>query len=353
MGPPRLDQPFVTGTVTTAAGTLPQVSSKLTRQDHWGTIRARLGISRMHYTVDAGLYALGNPDADAPVFASANYKMSFDALRSELPGRNAWILVLDTRGINVWCAAGKGTFGTAELIERIEASGLAKVVSHRTLILPQLAGPGVAAHEVKRRTGFTVRYGPIRARDLVRYLNAGMRAAPSMRRKTFTLKERCVLIPLELYAALKTGVLVMALFVIASGIVGPGGWRENMLTDGAFAVLALASAIFAGAVLTPVLLPYLPGRAFSLKGFIVSLPVVVVLFLLRHPDVTSAAGMLESAAWALMVPAIAAYLAMNFTGASTYTSLSGVKKEMRWALPIEIGAGVSGLVLWLSARFVA
>jgi acetyl-CoA decarbonylase/synthase complex subunit gamma len=44
---------------------------------------------------------------------------------------------------------------------------------------------------------------------------------------------------------------------------------------------------------------------------------------------------------------------MNFTGASTYTSLSGVKKEMKWAVPLEIVGGVVGLVLWLGSRFMA
>ena len=57
---------------------------------------------------------------------------------------------------------------------------------------------------------------------------------------------------------------------------------------------------------------------------------------------------LEIGAWSLLVPAISAYLAMNFTGASTFTSLSGVKKEMRRAVPLEIGAGLTGLILWLS-----
>ena len=64
-------------------------------------------------------------------------------------------------------------------------------------------------------------------------------------------------------------------------------------------------------------------------------------------------GGLEILAWFFLVPAIAAYLAMNFTGASTYTSLSGVRKEMRWAVPLEIAAGVIGLSLWLGSRFVA
>ncbi|MBW2172684.1 MAG: acetyl-CoA synthase subunit gamma, partial [Deltaproteobacteria bacterium] len=100
----------------TPAGKVPQVLSSLTPADHWGTIKARWGVGRMKYTVDPGLYALGSPDAQAPVFVTANYKMSFDRLREAVPGRDAWILVLDTEGINVWCAAGKGTFGTQELV---------------------------------------------------------------------------------------------------------------------------------------------------------------------------------------------------------------------------------------------
>jgi acetyl-CoA decarbonylase/synthase complex subunit gamma len=86
----------------------------------------------MDYSIEPGLYALGAPDRESPVLVSANYKMSFDELRSALPGRDLWILVLDTKGINVWCAAGKGTFGTEELVKRIASSGLSQVVAHRS-----------------------------------------------------------------------------------------------------------------------------------------------------------------------------------------------------------------------------
>ena len=113
---PSLGQPFVTGNVETPAGKVPQVSSMLTREDHWGTFKARWGVGRMRYTVEPGLYALGRPDKTSRVFVTANYKMSFDCLRGSLPNHNAWVLVLDTKGINVWCAAGKGTFGTDELV---------------------------------------------------------------------------------------------------------------------------------------------------------------------------------------------------------------------------------------------
>ena len=200
---PRPDQPFVSGSLATPAGTLPKVSSELTRHDRWGTIKARLNVGRMTYGIDPGLYALGSPDDQSPVLVTANYKMSFDYLRQAMTDRHAWILVLDTKGINVWCAAGKGTFGTQELIRRIESSGLKKVVGHRKIIVPQLGAPGVAAHQVRQFTGFRVHYGPVRAADLPAYLDAGLKATNDMRLMTFPFKDRAVLIPVELTQAVK------------------------------------------------------------------------------------------------------------------------------------------------------
>ena len=183
----------------------------------------------MKYKVDPGLYALGEPDDTAPVLVTANYKMSFDALRKDLPGRNAWILVLDTNGINVWCAAGKGTFGTSELVERIESSGLARVVSHRRVILPQLSAPGVAAHEVKKLSGFRVIYGPVRSSDLPAFIDAEFKATPEMRRKTFDTWERIVLIPVELVATLKWALIILSVFFLGGGLGGSEGYWAGAL----------------------------------------------------------------------------------------------------------------------------
>jgi len=349
---PRVDQPFVAGAVDTPAGRVPKISSKLSVTDRWGAFKVRWGIDRMDYKVDPGLYALGDPDDTSSVLVTANYKLSFDRLRDALSGRNSWILVLDTKGINVWCAAGKGTFGTEELVRSIESSGLPQVASHRELILPQLAAPGVAAHQVKKLSSFAVIYGPIRSTDLPAFLDSDLKATPEMRRKTFTTWERAVLIPVELVGALKPGLLIMAIFFLVGGLGGPGGFWANALSHGVFAVLCLVAALFTGAVLTPLLLPWLPGRAFSFKGMAMGLIVAVALLVFRSGDLTTWQGMLEISGWFLLVPAVAAYLAMNFTGSSTYTSLSGVKKEMKWAVPLEIsGAGV-GLCLWLGSRFL-
>jgi acetyl-CoA decarbonylase/synthase complex subunit gamma len=278
--------------------------------------------------------------------------MSFDRLRQALPGRNAWILVLDTKGVNVWCAAGKGTFGTEELVARIRSSGLERIINHRDLILPQLAGPGVAAHLVKKFSGFRIIYGPIRAVDLPAFLDDGLQATPEMRRKNFPLRERAVLVPIELVATFKVAAFVLPALFILGGLKGAEGFWANALNHGLFAVMAFLLAILLGGVFTPLLLPFLPGRAFALKGFFLSVPGVI--FYLYFWDMGSAArvGQLEKLAWVLLIPGISAYLAMNFTGASTYTSLSGVKKEMRWAVPVEIGAAAAGLVLWLGALFL-
>jgi len=309
-------------------------------------------VGRMHYTVDPGLYALGEPNERSPVLVTANYKMSFDRLREALSNRHAWILVLDTKGINVWCAAGKGTFGTDELVRRIEFSQLNRVVSHRELVLPQLAGPGVAAHKVKKRTGFKVLYGPIQAIDLPAFLDAGMEATPKMRRKTFTMLERVVLIPVELVSALKWSLLILPAFFLLGGLGASSGFWQGVLNDGLFAVLNLLGALLAGAVLTPILLPWLPGRAFSQKGLIMGLITTLFITLFGAFYLNIRQDYMNILAWFFLAPALSAYLAMNFTGASTYTSLSGVRKEMRWAVPLEIVGGVAGLTLWVGSRFV-
>ena len=350
LGPPRMDQSFVIGAVDTVLGKIPRVASVLKWEDRIGTVKARWGINRMDYKVDPGLYALGNPNPQSPVFVTANYKMSFDALREALGNLASWILVLDTKGINVWCAAGKGTFGTEELVRRVQATGLEKVVDHRELILPQLGAPGIAAHTVKKLSKFRVIYGPIRAEDIPAFLAAGMKATPEMRRKTFGLGERTVLIPIELVAALKPLAAILPALFILGGLTGSGSFWANASNHGLFAVLAIILAVGMGAVANPILLPYIPGRAFAMKGLVLGAAGTLLLLALASGFEGIRWG--EKISLGFILSALAAFLAMNFTGASTYTSLSGVKKEMRWAVPLEIAGGGVGMIVWLGALFL-
>ena len=91
---------------------------------------------------------------------------------------NAWILVIDTKGINVWCAAGKGTFGTDNIVKSIKKTSLEYLVKHRIIILPQLGAVNVAAHKVKEQSGFRVIYGPVKAKDIKAFVLAGYKATP-------------------------------------------------------------------------------------------------------------------------------------------------------------------------------
>jgi len=81
---------YATGEVSTPAGNVFRVLSDWSRADNWGMIKSRIGAFRMNYAVSPGLSAVGEPMEDSDVFVSANYKLSFDILRRELKGLNAW-----------------------------------------------------------------------------------------------------------------------------------------------------------------------------------------------------------------------------------------------------------------------
>lgn len=308
------------------------------RLDHF---LARWGFNREGHRVEPGLFRLGNPTPDSPVFASANYTLSFDALRSALTGTDAWILVLDTKGINVWCAAGKGTFGTEELVRKITETHLASVVNHKKIIVPQLGAPGISWPEVMRRSGFSVEYGPVRAGDLPEYLKTH-KATPAMRKVEFPLKDRLVLTPVEfVHIALPMVVTAALLWLLA----------------GPIAALAAVSAVIAGTVLFPALLPVIPTQDFSTKGLILGL-IIAIPFAISFgtnpalPGWVNAAGALTAL---LIIPAVVAYSSLNFTGCTTFTSRTGVKKEIFRYVPVmALMAGIGvlmGIILGVS-RFI-
>jgi hypothetical protein len=308
--------------------------SIITSSDRLDHIKARWGINRSGWKVIPGLYKLGNPDDRSPVFVSANYKLSFDALRSNLGGVDGYILVIDTKGINVWCAAGKGSFGTAEILNRINSTGLKDIVSHRMLIVPQLGAPGVSAHEIKKNSEFTVKYGPVKAEDLPEYLETG-KVTEGMRRVQFGLWDRIVLIPVEL-------VHVLLPTCIAAVIIG---WLAGPL-----AAAGTVAAVIGGAALFPTLLPWIPTRDFSAKGLILGIVLALLpahLAFWGNPELSMMQRISLSLMYFLAMPPVTAFLALNFTGCSTYTSRTGVKKEMFKYIPVMAVMFVLGVAILL------
>jgi hypothetical protein len=338
---------FVDAFVQTPAGLVPRIKTNLRWRDRAGTLRARLGINRAQYKIAPGLYCAGTPDDRAPVLVTANYKLTFDALRKELKSVNAWILVLDTRGINVWCAAGKELFSTAELIERVSRSHLKKVISHNQLILPQLAATGVAAHQVKKAIGLKVIYGPVHAKDIAKFLDNGLTSEPAMRKVTFSMLERVVLIPVELAHLPKPSFWVFLTAFVISGIGTQifsfsAAWVRGFTLVGAY-----VTGILAGAIITPVLLPWIPGKSFAVKGAVTGVIGAIAIIVLLWSDLQ----LLGAVALLLFTTAVGSYLAMNFTGSTPFTSPSGVEKEMRKAIPLQASALLIALIAWVGAAF--
>lgn len=339
---------FVTSFVDSPAGRIPIVENTLNRMDRLGALKVRLGIGRNRYKVSPGLYGVGSPDAESPVLVAANYKLSFDVLRASLKGMNAWVLVLDTRGINVWCAAGKKTFSTEEVVRRVEQCALHRIVDHRKLILPQLSATGVSGRQVKKRCGFDAIWGPVHAADLKPFIENGLKADPSMRQVTFSLKERMVLIPVELTALQKYLLWILPVLFMLSGIGAHIFSFSQAWQRGLMVLAATAAGVLSGTVAVPLLLPWLPGSAFSVKGTVAGVvagTAIAVIF--RHSN-----GLLDAASLVLLTIAVSSFLAMNFTGATPFTCPSGVEKEMRAAIPIQVGAVFTSLALWIASPFL-
>jgi multisubunit Na+/H+ antiporter MnhG subunit len=301
-------------------------------KDH---ILARIGVNRMGHRVTPGLYSIGHPGPESPVFVTSNYTLSFDSLRSSLKGLDGYILVLDTQGANVWTAARKGAFGTDELVNRIKATKLESIVRHKKLILPQLSAPGVNAFEVQKRSGFKVEYGPIRAKDIPEFLRIG-RVTREMRLMQFNLTDRLVLIPVELNHLSPPLIIAIVVLYVIGGIS----------LSAAAAVAALS-----GVALFPVLLPWLPTKDFCTKGFtlgmLLALPFALAIFW-SHQELVLWVRLMYALTFMLLMPPVTAYLALNFSGSTPFTSRTGVKREIFRYVPVMAGSFVLSATLYIA-----
>jgi len=112
----------------------------------------------------------------------------------DLKGIDAWVLCVDSNGINVWCAARGKDFGNKQLIEAVEATGIEKLTDKKTLILPQLSAGGVSTPELTKKSSnfpFRIVYGPVWSKKLPEFLEKRpARKTDEMKLAKFTLKHR-------------------------------------------------------------------------------------------------------------------------------------------------------------------
>ncbi len=339
---------FVQGFIKTAAGLIPRVKTAMDKKDILSTALVRTGIRRHDYKVAPGLYCVGTPDNDSEVLVTANFKLTFDHLRRELEDINAWILVLDTNGVNVWCAAGKKTFSTNELVKKVNSSSLDKVVAHKRLIVPQLGATGISARAVKKKSGFEVVYGPVRAEDIPLFLKNNRIADKKMREVTFTFIERLVLTPVELNLLVKPALLIAGALFLISGL-GPGFFSfSNAWSRGLIAVFSFFAGIISGVIITPAFLPFIPFKEFAAKGIISGIVFALLSIGIISPETVWSTPVISMAIFTVTVSSI---LSMHFTGATPFTSPSGVEKEMRRFLPVQTVCLFASMGVWIYSAF--
>jgi hypothetical protein len=151
------------------------------------------------WPTEPGLRVVGNPGPLSPVLVTCNFDLTVRRVMRALDGLDAWLVVAPCSGINVWCSASGGHLSTHQVVTALKTSGVAERVRHRRAILPQLAATGVIAREVERRSRWQVKFGPVYAKDIPRYLALHEKKSDDMRHVRFGLAER-----LEMAAAWAT-----------------------------------------------------------------------------------------------------------------------------------------------------
>lgn len=193
-------------------------------------LRDRL-LGMLPHRAPTGLMRIGNPGRGSPVLVTGNFTLTVRRLRESLRGRDVWLLVANSKGINVWCASGGGHLTHHDIISVIRTSRIEEHVDHREVILPQLCATGVERRRITDATGFTARWGPARLEDLPAFLDRGARVFKSERLMRFPLWER-----MEMAALWSAPMLVVVLPVLALA-VGP---LTAVVAGGAVAAMIFA-----------------------------------------------------------------------------------------------------------------
>ncbi len=183
------------------------------------------------------------------------------------------------------------------------------------------------------------------AKDIKAYLNSGRRKTQEMREIKFSMLDRLILTPREIIPAINKFIIFAAIMLLFFGIQPTDILFKSAWVYGeTFLLLGLAS-IISGSFITPVFLPFIPFRSFALKGWITGmLLTALVIFQFNTPELKN---ILIFTAAVLFFPMASSYLALQFTGSTTFTNMSGVKKELKTALPVYLISTALSIILLL------
>ena len=162
--------------------------------------------------VTPGLRRIGAPNRGSPVVVTGNFHLTVRRVEKALASQNCYLLVVQSKGINVWCASAGGEMNTHSIISALKTSNIKSLVDHRQLILPQLAAPGIDTNLLKKRSGWKGKWGPVYASSLPGFLASGRTQNQDQRRVHFDLPFR-----IEMLFAMNS-VLWLFFFAVALAI---------------------------------------------------------------------------------------------------------------------------------------
>lgn len=209
--------------------------------------------------IPLGLYAFGTPTKNSPVLVTTNYELTMYRVSNVLKEIDCYLLVVDGKGINVWCSAGAGHFNVQSILDGLHYSPIDELVDHRRLILPQLSAVGICSEELKEKSGWSPHFGPVYIRDMKSYLENGLQKDPSMCDAEFGILQR-----------IEMGVGSAFIFAFAMTCV--------MVFVHVEALWILIPAVYFQTILFGILSPYSPFRSGLLTGILYSLFTAIVLF---------------------------------------------------------------------------
>jgi len=215
-----------------------------------------------------GLIRVGNPGRDSPVFVTGNFTLTIRRLIDVLHGQDVWLLCANSKGINVWCAAGGGHLTHHDVISVVRTSRIGEHVDHRELVLPQLCATGVERRKIAEITGWSARWGPARLEDLPGFLERRRHVVRGDRFVRFPLWERMEMSFMWSWA------LVAVAALVAWGI---GSWAVGLCAIAV--ILCVVGGIFAALPWLIVTGPrrWLTFGVFAAVGFGVGVGVLAAL----------------------------------------------------------------------------
>ena len=142
------------------------------------------------FPVEPTLLKIGNPRKHSPVLVTCNFNLTVKRVLKAVKNTDCYLLIAPSNGINVWCGACGDDFHTNSVLSIIKTSGIDDLVSHRTLILPQLSAPGIDPIIIKKKSGWNAKFGPVYAKDIQSYMEKEFNKSETQRIVRFPILKR-------------------------------------------------------------------------------------------------------------------------------------------------------------------